>query len=50
MKSISVKAVLRVVGEGRLAEKAKRAAQQAMPAMAKTGLMNFILKYIKLLC
>jgi hypothetical protein len=38
------------VGEGRLAEKARRAAQQAIPAMAKTGVMNFISNYIKFLC
>jgi hypothetical protein len=31
------------VGEGRMAEKARRAAQQAMPTMARTGVRNFIL-------
>jgi hypothetical protein len=31
------------VGEGRLAEKARRAAQHAMPTMARTGVRIFIL-------
>lgn len=42
MKWISVKAALRVVWEGSLAEKARKAAQQAMPAMARIFARNYI--------
>ena len=38
---MSVKAVLRVVGEGRLAVKARRVAQQAMQTTDITGVSNF---------
>jgi hypothetical protein len=44
MKSISVKAVLRVVGEGRWAEKA---AQQAMPKTDITGVSNFMFRFTR---